>query len=197
MRTGEPCDHDEKMDYEGDDDAPHPSRSACHVNGQSQIQKRKPQENNDGPHAEDFTWNTRENVKQDDCKSEHIRKKLNDTKITPIDIESTTSEIINDDDTPNVLIPHQLLESHTLEKMVNNIRPTLPPSCHIATPFALSYANFSDVNWNQILNLCSSQTLPEDTIGTFFFPTFTGNINFGHWHLTIVDINDYGNYGYI
>ena len=111
-------------------------------------------------------------IKQDDCKSEHIRKKLNGTKITPIDIESTTSEIINDDDTPNVLIPHQLLGSHTLKKMVNNIRPTLPPSCHIATPFALSYANFSDVNWNQILNLCSSQPLLEDTFGTFFFPTF-------------------------
>ena len=57
-----------KGEAASDDEAPRSSISACHVNGQSQIRKIKPHKNNDGPHAEDFTWNTRENVKQDYCK---------------------------------------------------------------------------------------------------------------------------------
>ena len=73
-----------------------------------------------------------------------------------------------------------------MEIMVNNLHTITPQSLYIETPFALLYANMSNIAWHHILNFCSSQVLPKDTCGTFLFPTFTGSIDYGHWHLTIV-----------
>ena len=74
-----------------------------------------------------------------------------------------------------------------MEIMVNNLRLVTPPHVFIETPFALSYAHSSNIEWHHILIFFSLQTLAEDKNGIFLFPTFTGSDHFGHWHLTIIE----------
>ena len=193
-----PCDQEDPMDYKNATNTLHPLHAAVKIGGLNKKQQDIKQEKNKDPIAEHaLDNNSAKSRKCKKCDNEIIRNKLNGKKSTPIDIDCVDQKVDGNDDKENVLQKNILLGSHLMEIMINNLKKHTTDNCFIATPYAFSYANSSNIAWHHVLNFCASHDLSKDTNGIFLFPTFTGQLTFGHWHLTVLKKQDVGTYGYI
>ena len=143
----------------------HPAKSARYAN--SSIAKNS------------TTPSTQSSKKKTDTDNLQVNNTidLTDENVT---INTIPTETLN---YSNFCPPNSLMSNTKMDMVIEKIREHCPHEVYIAESSATTYCRLYNTTWTGISSLFGSPNVRHKPNGVYLFPFFSGDQNFGHWHL--------------